>query len=118
MIPARPFPLKIPPALLAAHTGLRPTDLAYIRAVLAREPAVVQAWIYGSRARGTHRPGSDVDLALAGTVSDAAVARLRYALEETGPLPYCFDLTRLSELGPAHPLRAQIAADGLALLPE
>ena len=103
------------PQILAARTGLRPADLAYICAVLAREPTVEQAWFYGSRARGTHRPGSDVDLALAGSVSDAVLARLRYALEESGPLPYCFDLTCLNELDATHPLRAQIAADGLAV---
>jgi len=75
------------------------------------------AWLYGSRARGTHRPGSDVDLALAGPLTEAALARIRYALTETGPLPYLFDVTALDALPAAHPLRQQISADGLLIWP-
>ena len=103
------------PSALAARTSLRLADLAYIRAVLAREPTVEQAWIYGSRARGTHRPGADIDLALAGPLTDEALSRIRYRLMEEGPLPYLFDITALAELAADHPLRAQIAVDALLL---
>lgn len=108
--------LPLPPDALAARTGLRPADLAYIRAVLAAEAAVAQAWIYGARARGTHRPGSDVELALAGPLTDEVLARIRFRLMEAGPLPYLFDVTWLPDLAADNPLRAQIADDGLLLL--
>ena len=41
-------------------------DLEATRAALAgcAEPGLVAAWLFGSRARGTARPGSDVDVAL------------------------------------------------------
>ncbi|RMF46126.1 MAG: nucleotidyltransferase domain-containing protein, partial [Deltaproteobacteria bacterium] len=46
--------------------GLEDDVIARIRAVLARYPQVDKALIYGSRALGTGRPGSDIDLALFG----------------------------------------------------
>lgn len=40
-----------------------PALAAPLRALLADEPGtVVAAWLFGSRARGEERPGSDVDL--------------------------------------------------------
>jgi predicted nucleotidyltransferase len=40
-----------------------PALAAPLRALLAEEPGtLVAAWLYGSRARGEERPGSDVDL--------------------------------------------------------
>ncbi len=36
----------------------------HLRSLIAAEPAIVCAWLYGSVARGTERPDSDVDLAL------------------------------------------------------
>ena len=35
-----------------------------LRALLARDPAILAAWLFGSRARGTDRPDSDVDVAV------------------------------------------------------
>ena len=46
--------------------GLRPEDVEEIVAVFARFPAVETALIFGSRAKGNYRPGSDVDIALKG----------------------------------------------------
>ncbi|MCB9731987.1 MAG: nucleotidyltransferase domain-containing protein [Deltaproteobacteria bacterium] len=37
-------------------------ELAMLRAVLARHPAVTGAVLFGSRAKGTAGPASDVDL--------------------------------------------------------
>jgi uncharacterized protein len=42
---------------------LRPLDVA-IADGLRRFPEVAAAWLFGSEARGTSRPGSDVDVAL------------------------------------------------------
>lgn len=35
-----------------------------LRDALAAHPEVISAWLFGSRARGTARPGSDVDVAV------------------------------------------------------
>jgi predicted nucleotidyltransferase len=67
-------------------------DLSYIVAVLSQFSDVDQALIFGSRALGTHRPGSDVDLVLKGSSLDAIVTRVGGILNDESPLPYYFDV--------------------------
>jgi predicted nucleotidyltransferase len=72
--------------------GLSPDSLAEIIAILSACTAVESIVLFGSRAAGTFKPGSDVDLALRGqnlTFDD--VLSLKTALDET-TLPYAFDL--------------------------
>ena len=45
---------------------LVPQDLELVRSVLRQHPEIECATLFGSRAKGTHTPRSDVDLALAG----------------------------------------------------
>jgi predicted nucleotidyltransferase len=47
-------------------SGLPETTIAKIRAVLARFPEVEKAILYGSRAKGNFKTGSDIDLTLCG----------------------------------------------------
>lgn len=42
----------------------RDATIAALRGRLEREPCVIAAWLFGSVARGTPRPDSDVDVAL------------------------------------------------------
>jgi len=73
--------------------GLEDDVIARIRAVLARYPQVDKALIYGSRAMGTDRPGSDIDLALFGKHIDLQlVNRISNDLDDL-MLPWMFDLT-------------------------
>ncbi|GAB3979137.1 nucleotidyltransferase domain-containing protein [Spirosoma terrae] len=63
--------------------GLIDNDLARIVDVLAMNGRVEQAVLFGSRAKGTHKPGSDVDIALKGadlTLND--LLALSVALDE------------------------------------
>jgi predicted nucleotidyltransferase len=46
--------------------GLRPDELEKLRGVFETEPSVAKVILYGSRAKGTYRPGSDIDLTLKG----------------------------------------------------
>ncbi|MCP9801072.1 nucleotidyltransferase domain-containing protein [Synechococcus sp. RedBA-s] len=56
-------------------------------------PAIELATLYGSRALGRHRPGSDIDLTLSGADLDAlTLARLDQALDDL-LLPWRFDLS-------------------------
>ena len=72
--------------------GLSPQTIARIGEVLARFPEVEKATLFGSRAKGTHRPGSDIDLALAGHGLDwRTFSRIEDAFDET-LLPYSFSL--------------------------
>lgn len=73
--------------------GLPPATLEAIRRILAEEPAVKKAVIYGSRAKGTYRPGSDIDLTLYGDGLDLDIlGRIATRLHES-PIPYQVDLS-------------------------
>ena len=46
--------------------GLTEDTVNKIRGVFAQYPQVTEVILYGSRAKGTHHNGSDIDLALKG----------------------------------------------------
>ncbi|MFE8073395.1 nucleotidyltransferase domain-containing protein [Marinobacteraceae bacterium S3BR75-40.1] len=46
------------------HTGIPSPALEGIKDVFGRHPDIWRATLYGSRAKGTHRSGSDIDLVL------------------------------------------------------
>lgn len=49
--------------------------------------------LFGSRALGTHKPASDVDLVLKGdSITIHILAKLKYQIEEETTLPYFFDI--------------------------
>jgi len=73
--------------------GLSPTTRQTIRHILAEVPAVKKAVLYGSRAKGTYRPGSDIDLTLFGDALDLdTLGQIATRLEES-PIPYQVDLS-------------------------
>lgn len=73
--------------------GLSDSELQTLRDVFSRFSDISEVILFGSRARGTHRPSSDVDLALKGkNLSIDTLAKLRYILEEETNLPYFFDI--------------------------
>ena len=79
--------------------GLLDRDLEEIRAVLASCPEVDRAILFGSRAKGTHRPGSDVDLAICGDgVSFDVVTKIHGILEDQSRMPYLFDIVDYTHL--------------------
>lgn len=81
--------------------GLSPTTVARIQGVLARHPEVDKAVLYGSRAKGTFRPGSDIDLTLCGRELDhTLLTRIDNELDDL-LLPYQIDLSLMSSL--THP---------------
>lgn len=78
---------------------------ALIRGVLARHPGV--AWLFGSRAKGTARPASDIDLALEGPEDPLVTAAVEGELDEL-PLPYRFDVVSVATI------RSQALLDPIA----
>ena len=79
--------------------GLTEKDMQSIRSCLAHLPAISHALLYGSRAMGTQRPGSDIDLTVIGeglTLKDT-IYPLERALDELN-LPYTFDLSIHSQI--------------------
>ena len=81
--------------------GLPEAATRHIREVFERHPEIEKAILYGSRAKGTHRPGSDIDLALCGSrLNHTLLARIENELDDL-LLPYRFDLTLFETL--THP---------------
>lgn len=94
-------------------TGLSQSELDLIRGVLKRYPAVSGAILFGSRAKGTARPSSDVDLALEGTPNALQAEAIASDLDEL-PLPYRFDVVALTTVKSTD-LRAHIERVGLRI---
>ncbi len=94
--------------------GLSDTNLHELRTILTAFPHIEQAVIYGSRARGDHRRGSDVDLALKGTaLTRRDIALLDAKLEESY-IPYFFDTCIYAQI--SDPVfRASIDRDGIII---
>jgi uncharacterized protein len=76
---------------LESAFGLDGQAQALLEGVFARHPRVSEVCLFGSRAIGTHRPESDVDIALYGDVDELLAARIASDLDEL-PLPYTFDV--------------------------
>jgi predicted nucleotidyltransferase len=91
--------------------GLPERTIAQICAVLAQYPAVERAVLYGSRAKGNYKPGSDIDLTLFGVgLTSGLCAAIAEALDDL-LLPYTIDLSVFAEL--KHPeLEAHIQRVG------
>lgn len=78
--------------------GLSDETLARIHGVLAAHAGIERAVLYGSRAKGNYRAGSDIDLCLMG----AALTLVQQLQIESGLddllLPYKIDLSRFHAL--------------------
>jgi len=73
--------------------GLNERNVNIVQSVGKDHPVVVKMLIYGSRARGSYRNGSDVDIALVGNeVTPREVARISSLLNEELPTPYFYDV--------------------------
>lgn len=81
--------------------GLSDADVARIRGVFARFPAIDKAVLYGSRAKGNYKQGSDIDLTLYGKdLTTAQLGDIAEALDDL-LLPYQIDLSIFAHLN--HP---------------
>ena len=93
MIASRDGALQRNGHIMNERYGLPEETIAMIAAVFARHPEVERVILYGSRAKGNDRRGSDIDLALQG--GDGLTERVLYSivreLDEL-PVPYSFDV--------------------------
>ncbi|MBK8970355.1 MAG: nucleotidyltransferase domain-containing protein [Hahellaceae bacterium] len=80
------------------NTGLNEKTITAIQNVLAHHPCVEEGILYGSRALGRHRNGSDIDLTLKGKppLADQLNAII-LELDEL-MLPYQIDLSVFDEI--------------------
>ena len=97
--------------------ALRPRDLAVLRHTFRRFPCVREVRLFGSRATGTARRASDIDLAI--SAPDATAEQwleLTDVLEEA-PIIYEFDVVR-TERAHNPRLLEKIAREGVPIYPE
>jgi len=81
--------------------GLSTTTVERLQNTLLHYPEVEKAVLYGSRAMGTYRPGSDIDLTLCGDELDhTLLTRISNELDDL-LLPYQIDLSLMALL--SHP---------------
>lgn len=71
--------------------GLSEINGKRIMDVFSRFSEVQEAVLFGSRAKGNYRQGSDIDIAVKGTVSKDVLSALLVAFDET-VLPYFVDI--------------------------
>ena len=92
--------------------GLPPLAIERIQRVFAEFPEIEKATLYGSRATGTFKPGSDIDLTLLGASLNSDLrAKIASRLDDL-LLPYTIDLSLYDEI--AHgPLRDHIKRVGV-----
>ena len=98
-----------PPAL----TG---RELSLIAGVFRRHPEITSARLFGSRAKGTSTPQSDVDLAVWGDIDALRAEALAAELDEL-PLPYRFEVKPFA-LIKLRALREHIERVGIRVYPE
>ena len=77
--------------------GLSLETVSRISGVLAQFPEVEKAVLFGSRAKGTYKRGSDIDLSLVGKALDWRVVGKIYDALDDLLLPYRFSLIRFDE---------------------
>lgn len=77
--------------------GLTTSDVESIRSVIARNSHITRAIVFGSRAKGTYRHNSDIDIALDGAISPLEAESVAGELEELS-IPYRFDVVALRHI--------------------
>lgn len=81
----------------SALGGLSVHAIETIRSVLASHPRVTGAILFGSRAKGNFRNGSDIDLALQGPIDFSELAKIAWELDDL-LLPWEIDLLQFDNL--------------------
>ncbi|MEN9991999.1 MAG: hypothetical protein RLZZ224_1701 [Verrucomicrobiota bacterium] len=80
------------------NSGLSAATIAAIHGVLAQHPRVVKALLYGSRAKGNYKIGSDIDLTLFGEgLEYSEMMDIAMELDDL-LLPYMIDLSIFEKL--------------------
>ena len=78
--------------------GLKDTQIQAIQSVFKNHSRIIKAVLYGSRAKGNYRSGSDIDITLIGDDLDlSTLARIEHELDELF-LPYKIDLSLFHQI--------------------
>jgi predicted nucleotidyltransferase len=73
--------------------GLKEADILTIQETFEMYPQITKAYIFGSRAKGNYKNGSDIDIAIKGeNISFDIVIQIAGHLNEETLMPYHFDV--------------------------
>jgi predicted nucleotidyltransferase len=92
--------------------GLSEATIEKIQGVFSRFPAIEKAVLYGSRAKGNYKTGSDIDLTLYGEELTSDLCSTIASELDDLLLPYTIDLSIFDELNHAE-LREHIERVGM-----
>ncbi|MEX2565400.1 MAG: nucleotidyltransferase domain-containing protein [Cyclobacteriaceae bacterium] len=86
-------------SLMITDTGLAGQTIEAIQSVFVRYPQIDKAILYGSRAKGTYRKSSDIDLTLeGGALTLSLLNKIDTELDDL-LLPYQIDLSIRHKIG-------------------
>lgn len=78
--------------------GLNERDMKTIQSILLLFPEFKQIKLFGSRAKGSNKPGSDIDLAIMDEgINESRIMKLKEAFDESS-LPYHVDILHYPSL--------------------
>lgn len=78
--------------------GLQDETIERIQSVFSRYPEITKAVLYGSRAKGNFKNGSDIDLTLVGNeLSSKTVSKISIEIDDL-MIPYIVDLGILANI--------------------
>jgi predicted nucleotidyltransferase len=87
----------------------------YIINTISYYPEVEKVLIFGSRAIGNYKKGSDVDIALMGDkVNFSTISMIKEELQEESPMPYLFDIVDFTHSS-SDALKEHIAQYGIEI---
>lgn len=72
--------------------GLTKKEIAVVHSVFRKFRDIKRVIVFGSRAMGNFKKGSDIDLAITGDVTPERITEISMVLNEETTLPYFFDL--------------------------
>lgn len=78
--------------------GLTEKDCELIQNVFEKYPEIEKVEVFGSRAMGNEKPGSDVDLVIYASCDHAQFTQIKSELENDLPLPYIFDVVLWNDI--------------------
>ena len=90
--------LSLANEILASELGLKDPQLEEIRAFARKHPSIEKIVVYGSRAKGNYRPGSDVDMVLVGKDLKLSDQLAFWNDLDDSYQPYFFDVAILHQI--------------------
>ena len=77
--------------------GLYPNSYKQILSIFQKHENIEKVIIYGSRAKGNYKEGSDIDFTLFGNLNYDDILKLKHEFEES-TIPYLIDISIFSDL--------------------